>query len=419
MKFEYKPYFLAEWVKKEIKVQDNYYESEEFLNSVEDLRGLIHFYNNRSEEDYHQWFNGLLTKTVIIFPFVIQEIKNDNNKKLTEDKLLSLANDNRQLFRNAIEACYQSNEFGLNWNVARRAFNNNFSKVTRGWSRRKIEQWEKFIMEGRDFQKHVADLVLRKGVSVSDAQQQLLFNEGHAFYNSLLLILFTEGSSELYKNEKKKFIEIFNRADTSKQQLIARGFIRSGSIEIVEEISFIIYEKMKTYIRQPMKWDLIEESVKKEFNKWVMSKNVREFFLGLDKDHERFIYWKKFIPVLQDVVIVEKSTMLMFFDDIVIMEILGTGAVYVYTKEFYNNRFDYLIQKYLIEEEKVKMGRMYYNRFNLRRSMLMEKDSVVRGGWLPHAGNWQYKFDHFLKQRLNWEVEESEILRKNQNIFTL
>jgi len=98
LKFEYKPYFLAEWVKKEIKVQDNYYESEEFLNSVEDLRGLIHFYNNRSEEDYHQWFNGLLTKTVIIFPFVIQEIKNDNNKKLTEDKLLSLANDNRQLF---------------------------------------------------------------------------------------------------------------------------------------------------------------------------------------------------------------------------------------------------------------------------------------------------------------------------------
>jgi hypothetical protein len=93
-------------VKKEIKIQENYFDSKEFLTSVEDLRGLIHFYNNKSEEDYIKWFSRLLNKTLILFPFVFQEIKSDKNKRLSEQKVLSLANDNRQLFRNAIEACY-------------------------------------------------------------------------------------------------------------------------------------------------------------------------------------------------------------------------------------------------------------------------------------------------------------------------
>lgn len=420
MKFEYKPYFLAEWVKKEIKKQENYYESKEFLTSVEELRGMIHFYNHRTEDEYIKWFSNLLNKTLILFPFVFQEIKNDQNKRLSKEKVLSLANDNRQLFRNAIEACYQSNSFGVNWRIAKIAFTNSFNKVSRGWTKRKIELWDNFFMTDKEFEKHVAELILHKGVSVSDAQHQLHFNDGHAFYNSLLLLLFTEGSAELYLHEKKKFIEMFNRADTTKQQLLANGFIRSGSLETNEDISFAIYEKMKTYIRQPMKWDLIEESVKKEFNKWVMSRNVREFFMGLNKDHERFIYWEKFIPTLQDVVIIERSTMLMYFEDVVIMEILGTGAVYVYKKELYQKKFDHIVQRYLEEDERLKLGNFYnYNKYRLTRSMLMEKNSVVLGGWLTHSGGWQYKFDYFLKNRLKWEVEESEILRKNQNIFTV
>ncbi|MGB3261748.1 hypothetical protein [Paenisporosarcina sp.] len=419
MKFEYKPYFLAEWVKEEIKVQVNYYESEEFLTSLEDLRGLIHFYNNRSEDEYNEWFNRLLTKTLILFPFVFQEIKSKTNRKLSQEKVVHLAKSNRQLFRNAIEACYQNNVFDVNWKIAKIAYTNNFQKVTRGWSNRKVELWDNFFLQSSEFEKHVAELILRKGVSVGDAQHQLHFNDGHAFYNSLLLLLFTEGSTELYRQEKKKFIEMFNRADTSKQQLLARGFIRSRSLEAIEEISFAIYEKMKTYIRQPMKWDLIEEAVKKEFNKWVMSKNVREFFMGINKDHERFIYWEKFIPTLQDVVIIEGNTMLMFFEDVVIMEILGTGAVYVYRQEFYKIRFNHLVQRYIEEEERVKMRMSYYNRYRLSRSMLMEKDSVVPGGWLTHVSSWQNKFDNFLKNRLKWEVEESEILRKNENIFTV
>jgi hypothetical protein len=51
--------------------------------------------------------------------------------------------------------------------------------------------------------------------------------------------------------------------------------------------------------------------------------------------------------------------------------------------------------------------------------MLMEKESVILGGWLTHSGGWQAKFDYFLKNKLKWEVKESEIVRKNQNIFTV
>ena len=110
-----------------------------------------------------------------------------------------------------------------------------------------------------------------------------------------------------------------------------------------------------------------------------------------------------------------------YFSDVVIMEILGTGAVYIYERDFFNRRFGNLVDKYLESVEKADIHGWSYTdkRLRLTRSKLMEKNLIVPGGWLPHYLGWEDKFDKYLKQQLNWEVDRNAIVREGENLFTL
>ncbi len=87
---------------------------------------------------------------------------------------------------------------------------------------------------------------------------------------------------------------------------------------------------------------------KEGFAKWIMRLELKDFFEQVDKSHERYHYWKKFIFKLEDVVVTDgKRTLIMYFADVVIMEVLGTGAVYVYNTIHSITYFQKKVDKYL------------------------------------------------------------------------
>lgn len=92
------------------------------------------------------------------------------------------------------------------------------------------------------------------------------------------------------------------------------------------------------------------------------------------------------------------------------MEVLGTGAVYIYSSAVFQKHFQPKIDRMLAEREKYSHSWMKPR--EVKRSELMNKDLTLPGGWLVHNGDWQYKFDAWLRRELGWEVRRDVLLQK-------
>ena len=171
---------------------------------------------------------------------------------------------------------------------------------------------------------------------------------------------------------------------------------------------------MGTYVRQPMKWTDVTQQNKEIFHGWFMSKELKNFFGEINQNHERSKYWQKFSSKIKKVVVFDnKSKILMFFDEVVILEIIGTGAVYVYENSVFDKHFGVKVAEY---EKRIEAGHRLYHNSNLTHSMFRRQELVYKNGWLKHQYNWQEKFDNYLKRALHWEVNENELIR-NRKIF--
>ncbi|MFC4409006.1 hypothetical protein ACFOZY_01010 [Chungangia koreensis] len=420
MKYEYRPTRLTDWVRREIKSKPTYHNqnTEKISNRLERLRGALSVLETKSTEEFQNWLESLTSRDVVLLPYLYKEVKQENQKPMLKI-MLEIGANKRQMYRNCIEMCYRTGDFNPYWWIANTSFKKNKDSITRNWSKEKLLRWEKFIDTPDNYASKMAVLIEYEN-DTEEVFQDFYINNGHRFYKDVLLRLFENGSKKTFRSEKQLFLKYFENADNITMQKLAAGFIRTGLLNELDDISRKIYEKMGTYIRKSMLWSEVETRLKKAFHQWVLRQNIREFFLHLNKDHERFGYWEKFIPKMEDAVVLKKEqTVLFYFSDVVIMEILGTGAAYVYEKIYFQNRWGQRIDKYLEAVERAEILNMSYITVKLTRSMLMDKDAVVKNGWLTHSGDWKFKFDRFLRYSLNWEVNKDEILRKNENFFTL
>ncbi len=412
MNFVYKPVFITDWVNREIKHRRRTdYDTPEFQTLLNEFKSFIYFYADKEFKAFKAWLEKINPRNLKVFPYIINHIAQNNRKQLVQDKLMLRSEKDPRLFDYALEACYIDHRFESNWKIVQHGYQNNKSAVTLGWSTKKKDFWEDFIKVESSHQKFIAN-TMEKPISYNDIIDYVMLKESHSFYKSLILELFSNGTEEFYRNNMERYIELFNESDNIKQQILAGGFIRSGSLYTIERISQAVYENLGTYVRQPMKWSNTSDEEKIAFHGWYMSKELKNFFGDLNVNHERFIYWEKFSAKLERVVVLNQDhTMLMYFNDVVIIEVLGVGAVYIYDKKFFNKQFGHRIE---MHENEVQSSKHTYSRHVVRRSLLMEKEWIIPGGWLTHTQGWQQNFDRFLNRRLGWEVNENEIIRKQK-----
>lgn len=417
MNFVYKPVFIRDWVNREIKHRRRSdFDTPEFQTLLNEFKSWIYHYAEKEYTEFKEWFEGISPRKLKVFPFIMEHIIQKRRWKLVQDRLMQQSKKDPRLFDYALEACYIDHRFKGNWEIVCESYLSNKAAVSQGWSSKKRVFWDDFVkIENRHQQFIVGEM--QKSLNFNDLIDFLMLKESHSFYNSVILELFSNGTEEFYKDQQEKFIELMNGSDNVKQQMIARGFIRSNSLYRLEKISHEIYKNLGTYVRQPMKWSNVGEKEKIAFHGWFMSKELKNFFGDLNKNHERFKYWEKFATTLEKVVVLKQdNTMLMYFHDVVIIEVLGIGAVYVYDKEFFNRQFGRRIE---MHESKGQSNSNLHSRHVVRRSLLMEKEWVVPGGWLTHNYGWQYNFDNFLSRRLGWEVNENEIIRKQKTFDSM
>lgn len=422
MRFEYRPTHIKEWVRKEItqKIDTNDLDSEIIQNRLERLRGAIGIIKDRPENEFIKWVNDLNTRDSVLLPFVYNMVQKRFQKEQLIVKMASTAQLKRQMFYNLIEQCYRGGNFQPFWSIVKLSFQHNRTSIGRNWSEEKEEVWSKFVLIENSHVKHICEVINKGERPFTNILQDYFILESHKIYEDIIIEMFSSGSKTLFYNETDLFTKYLHKSDSLTAQLLVSGFIKSGSVYGLEDISVRILEKMGTYKKQPMLWTNVEKVLKIEFHQWYLRKNIREFFSGINKEHERFVYWEKFVPKMQDALVIEKeNTILFYFDDVVIMEVLGTGAVYVYTSNTFERKFGALVDQYRDALESRTFKTFGVVNFNLKRTMLMDKNEVVKGGWLTHIGSWQYSFDNFLHKRLNWEVDRNAILQESKNDITI
>ncbi len=415
-----------DWVKREAKsrVDSQGHDLETRKNRLERMRGALYILEMSSEEDFNYWINNLSSRDVVLLPYVFDEITSKERKGFVLNKLFNVAKGKSQLFRNSLEACYSQNNFIPLWQLAKFAFQQNEERLTRKWPIDKIHSWNSFLNINKSHSTFIAKEIWSGNKSLREMQETYLVHEGYTFMQDIYLDVFSNAKREIYDEEKDKFIEFFLKSDNINRQKVVTGFIQSGSLNEQEDIARIIYEKIRTHTKKPMLWSEVPEKPRRIFNHWVLQRNIREFFLGVNKDHQRFVYWEKFIPKMEDAIVIKnnnESTILFYFSDVVIMEILGTGAVYIYKRELFKEKFGGLVNMYLESIEKADVQGWPYTEkvLKLTRSKLMERSLTIPGGWLPHYAEWERKFDDYLSQQLNWEVDRDAIVREGENLFTL
>lgn len=422
MRFEYKPIFLKEWVKKEItdKSNSNGLDSAGIQNRLERLRGVLSIIREQSDNVFLKWVEELGARDSVLLPFVYKDVHKKFQKEQMIIKMASTAKSKRQLFYNLIEQCYSTNNFNPFWSIVKVGFENNQNAIVRNWQGERVEIWQEFVKVKYAQATYICDKINNKNLPLDLILQDYFINKSHKIYEEVVIEMFSNGTKSVYQNENNLFIHFLNKSDTVKVQLLVSGFIKSKCLYELEVISVKILEKMGTYKKQPMLWANVEESLKIEFHQWYLRKNIREFFSGINKEHERFVYWEKFVPKMQDALVIEKEdTILFYFNDVVIMEVLGTGAVYVYNIITFEREFGEKVNNYRESLENARFKVFKTNSFNLRRSMLMNPNSVVPGGRLSHYKGWQKNFDNFLSKRLNWEVNHNAILQERKDDITI
>ena len=420
MSFYYRPTFITEWVRREVKNSElqGGYVSKKTINRLERLKGAFDIVKKQDDHAFIQWLKGLFLRDRILLPYVYDVAISDFQRKVLLEEIQSLAPKNRRIFNIMLDQCYSRNQFSLYWPIILDAYKNNKNIISNRWQEEKISYWDDLVESKQPFLQYVISKYDRKMMNLSELMNILQLQSSHLVYELLMIELFKEGTMQFYFDHEKRFREYFMGTNNATQQLIVSGYIKSKAFLKLHATNYLIIDKIGTFKSHPMLWSDIEKPIKKAFHNWKTRQHVIEFFEGVNRDHERFVYWEKFIPKMEDAVIIENNTILFYFSDVVIMEVLGTGAVYVYEISQFNERFGHLVEKHRKQQDsKDETLFAYQNRrpFVLKRSMLMDKEMVYKGGWLSHNANWQSSFNHYLKYRLNWEVNRHAIIQEAEN----
>lgn len=420
----YKPAKLTEWVSREISSNRNTSRLEKQIEikelRIEILREILVRRMRGTLTDFETWIQSLSVRDLNSLIFLFEEIQTKEQKDVTVKYLFRLANSNRQLFKNCLDCFYHKEKTYPYWTLAKVAYSKNKDRLSKRWSDSELQDWNNFMQQKTSQEDYIVEKVFELKASIEMTCNKFRLNVSHPFYRSILIRMFEKADTAFLKKEKELFINLFFSLDIEGKQRLINAFVHAGALHIIEDISQLIYEKVSTYMRKPQLWNLVKPEYKVAFHSWAMLQNIREFFSGLNKNHERFVYWEKFVPKMMNAIVLKKEqTVLFYFEDVVIMEILGTGAVYIYEKQYFLGRWQERIEEFLEDEERKALIENHYSSVRLTRMSLMDKEKIVPGGWLIHSGEWQWKFDEFLSNHLNWEVDRDAILKQSKKQVTI
>jgi hypothetical protein len=409
MSYEYQFFNLKSWVRENANTrlmfdEDNKKYKGKLDRLEEEFNGL-----SENEESFLEWSKELSKREKVLLLYLYDEKKKDQKKS----DLISFAErqskEDRRIFKVAVDVLYQSRDVDKLWNLLRLSYAYHKSRHEKRMDSFQVSKWEKLLLSNEPV-KHMASEAYHGENTFIEELSDFYLTENLPFFKDVLLEAFKLAGQDFYLKEETLYKKFFVEGTNLDQQQMAESLIQNCNLNQVATLGKLIFEKLKTYKRKPMLWNQVGDEEKRNFARWILQKELKDFFGDVNQNHERFIYWKKFIVNLEDVVITdEKKTLIMYFSDVVVMEVLGTGAVYIYTISTFNRHFQPKIDKMLSQREKHPNSLWLKE---VKRADLMNKQLIVQDGWLVHSGGWQWKFDYFLRTKLNWEVNERVLSQK-------
>lgn len=411
MKYVYEPFKLKVWLKnnRDLSLPSRLENANEKYKSVmESLKE--DFERQQTAKDFEKWVSSLSRREKLLLP----NLYNSNLDKDMKESMVRLMQENarteRRMFRVMVDVVYQTCDLEEMWRLLKLSFHSHAEKIEKKFSEKDSKKWRGFL-QSEDPVHYLAETAYFSEKGILKELETFFLTENLPLYKYVMMDIFRFAEEDFFIKEKNLYKSFFVQATNEEQQKMAEGLIRNCRLNRVQDLGKLIFEKLKTYRRKPMLWSQVGEEEKTRFANWIMRLEIKDFFGGVNKDHERFQYWEKFIGKLQDVVVTDnKSTLIMYFSDVVIMEVLGTGAVYVYYTDVFEKHFQTKINQMLTQRE--RFANSWVQVKEVKRSQLMDKTLIVPGGWLRHHADWQYKFDAWLKSTLGWEVRRNVLLQK-------
>ncbi|ASA95762.1 hypothetical protein [Anoxybacillus flavithermus] len=413
MRYEYKPSLLQGWLREkrqpllEKKIENS---NEKYRGLLEQLKEEFQSKSFLSETAFIRWANKLSRREKLLLPNLYDEKLPEDIKKAMIHVFQQTAKNERRLFRVMVDVVYQTCNLDELWKILKYSYASHKERLEKRMEEKQAGKWRKFLVS-KDPILYLATEAYGSEKGILEELETFYLKKNFPLFKLVLMEIFNLADEQFFLQEQSLYKELFISATNEEQQKMAHQLIHKCKLNHVKPLGKLIFEKLKTYRRKPMLWRYVGEEEKRRFAQWILKLEMKDFFGDVDQNHERYRYWEKFISKLEDVVVTDgRSTLIMYFSDVVIMEVLGTGAVYIYSSAVFQKHFQPKIDRMLAEREKYSHSWMKPR--EVKRSELMNKDLTLPGGWLVHNGDWQYKFDAWLRRELGWEVRRDVLLQK-------
>ncbi len=414
MRFEYQPFQLQTWLKQEklknASIKNRQWDNKKFEGRLEKIKRNFKLVT-QSGVNFHDWTQTLDKKEKMLLPYMYENQLSEKWKDHLIEHVYSIVTDERRLFRVLLDVLYRTTDLNRLQGPVKSSYSHHKERLERNMKDEQKKLWNSFLGSEEPIKQLARDANSQEEGIVDFLDNNYFLSENQPFFKEVLLEVMKDATEDFFIKEQKIYKKFFNEGTSKDKQLMADRLIKQCRLNSVKDLGLLIYDKMKTYRRKPMLWTDVGDEEKRRFTKWILQYELKDFFGGVNQNHERFVYWKKFIGQLEDVVVTdEKKTLIMYFSDVVVMEVLGTGAVYVYTNQTFRRHFQKRIDEMLVEREKYQNS--WIKPKDVKRSVLMEKTLTIPGGWLSHNGGWQHKFDYWLRTNLGWEVNARVLAQK-------
>lgn len=419
MKYEYHPLMLKAWMrdnrskalKQEIVDVNQKYKSV-LVNLKEEFETIV----VQDEKKVGDWAANLSKRQKLLLPNLYQP----SLEKDIKETLLNIIRDNvkneKRMFRVLVDCTFQTCDLDDLWTILKHSFAIHHDKLIKRMDSIQSDKWNKLFLDENPIH-YLAQNAYESEKGFMEELESFYLNDNFPLYKLVLMDAFSFAGEEFFIEEKVLYKKYFQHATNEEQQKLTHSLISNCRLNQVQDLGKFIYEKLKTYRRKPMLWGNVGEYEKKRFASWILKLELKDFFGSVNKNHERFIYWEKFISKLEDVVVTDqKKTLIMYFSDAVIMEVLGTGAVYIYSPNTFQRKFQDKIDRMLVEIE--RSSTILNKPREIKRHELMDRDLVINSsnsynaGRLSHNADWQTKFDNWLQRNLQWEVRKHVLLQQ-------
>ncbi len=144
----------------------------------------------------------------------------------------------------------------------------------------------------------------------------------------------------------------------------------------------------------PRFWEAVSVEVRQEFRRWVIERQMADFFRDVYDPNGRFAFWKQFIDHIRDAKLSrDGSAALLDFGRFFVVEFAEIGnAAYVYPTD--------CMQRLLEKLTDPKAVQIWYRNLYL-------KDRTIALDRILHTPNWQWKYGRRVQNLINarqWEV---------------